>query len=124
MVTLVSLKRGADGMIQSHPVSWNVGASDRFDYKAGSPADVLAFLIDPNGKAFLFPDTHMGPDLLCFLQDEQTKELILLALQGKFSRTLNAQTWQRAIISLVPKFFYTVVVCIKPCNPRHTQPLF
>jgi hypothetical protein len=122
-VTLVSLKRGPDGVMQSYPVSWNAGSSDRFGLKARFPADVLAFLNDPNGKAFLFPDTHMGPDLLCFLQDE-TKELILLALQGKISPTLNAQTWQSAVISLMPEFFYTVVVCIKPCNPRRTQPLF
>jgi hypothetical protein len=123
-VTLVSLKRGADGMMQSYPVSWDAGSSDRFGLKARSPADVLAFLNDPNGKAFLFPDNHMGPDLSCFLQDEETKELILLAAQGKISPTLDARTWQSAVISVTPEFLYTVVVCTKPHNPRRTQPLF
>jgi hypothetical protein len=57
----------------------------------------------------------MGSDLMCFLQDEETKELILLALQAKVSPTLDARTWQSALISLAPQFFYTMVVCIKPC---------
>jgi len=118
--TLVSLKRGADGVMQSHPVSWNAGSSDRFGLKARSPADVLTFLDNPDGKAFLFPDTHMGPDLLCFLQDEKTKELIVLALQDKTTPRLDARTWQSAIISVTPQFFYTMVVGITPCNPCHT----
>ena len=112
--TLVSLKRGTDGVLQSYPVSWNAGNSDRFGFKAESPADVLNFLENPNGKAFLFPDSHMGPDLLCFLQDEKTKELIVVAMQDKTSPPLDAQTWQSAITSLTPQFFYTMVVCIIP----------
>ena len=119
-VTLVSLKRGPDGVMQSCPVSWNTGSSDCFGFKAGSPADVLAFLHNPDGKTFLFPDTHMGPDLLCFLQDKETKELIVLALQTKVSPNLDAQTWQSALISLTPQFFYTLVVGI---NPHRTQSL-
>ncbi|KAF8529243.1 hypothetical protein BU17DRAFT_10753, partial [Hysterangium stoloniferum] len=83
-VTLVSLKRGVDedDILQSCLVSWNSGSSDRFSFKAGSPDDVFAFLQDLDGKAFLFPDTHMGPNLLCFLQDEETMELISLVLQA------------------------------------------
>jgi hypothetical protein len=68
-VTLVSLKRRVDGVMQSSPVSWTSGSSDRFGFKATSPTDVLQFLNNPDGKYFLFPDNHMGPDLLCFLQD-------------------------------------------------------
>ena len=112
-VTLVSLKRGPDGVMHSCPVSWNTGSSDCFGLKAGSPADVLAFLHNPDGKAFLFPDTQMRPDLLCFLQDEETKELIFLALQARVSPNPDAQTWQSALDSLTPQFFYTVVVGIK-----------
>ncbi|KAF8510406.1 hypothetical protein BU17DRAFT_98110 [Hysterangium stoloniferum] len=108
-VTLVSLRRGADNILQSSPVSWNAGSSDRFGFKAKSPTDVLSFLHNPDGKAFLFPDTHMGPDLLCFLQDEETMELIILALQAKVSPSVPANIWQRAIISVTPDFFYTVV---------------
>jgi hypothetical protein len=121
--TLVSLKGGTDGVLQSYPVSWNAGNSDRLGFKAKCPADVLSFLNNPDGTAFLFPDTHMGPDLMCFLQDEKTKELIILALQGKRSH-LDARTWQNAIISVTPQFFYTMVVSLTPCNPCHTQPLF
>ncbi|KAF8521967.1 hypothetical protein BU17DRAFT_64689 [Hysterangium stoloniferum] len=108
-VTLVSLRRGADNILQSSPVSWNAGSSDRFGFKAKSPTDVLSFLHNPDGKAFLFPDTHMGPDLLCFLQDEETMELIILALQAKVSPSVTANIWQRAIMSVTPDFFYTVV---------------
>lgn len=87
------------------------------------PAEVLTFLDNPDEKPFLFPDTHMGPDLLCFAQDEETKELILLAVQLKVSSIVKARTWKTAIISVTPQFFYTEVVCINPCNFRRARPL-
>ena len=68
-VTLVALRRTVDGVMQHCPVSWTAGSSDRLGLKAGSPEHVLEFLNNPNGKCFLFPDNHMGPDLLFFLQD-------------------------------------------------------
>jgi hypothetical protein len=45
-----------------------LSSSDRFDFKAKYPTHVVEFLNEP----FLFPDHHTGPDLICFLQDEQT----------------------------------------------------
>ncbi|KAF8521901.1 hypothetical protein BU17DRAFT_87449 [Hysterangium stoloniferum] len=107
-VTLVTLKRGADGIMQCSPVSWKTGNSDRLGLKASSPEDVLAFLHDPDGKPFLLPGIHMGPDVLCTLQDQETKELIILAVQAKVSPILNAQKWRDAIISVTPEFFYTM----------------
>lgn len=112
-VTLVSLKRRVDGEMQSCPVSWTSGSSDRLGYKANSPEDVLKFLNNPDGKCFLFPDNHMGPDLSCFLQDVETKELILLVLQSKLSETLKADIFLRALDSVNPRFFYTVKVSAK-----------
>jgi hypothetical protein len=109
MVTLVSLKQNADGTMRCCPVSWTEGCSDRIGFKANSPTDVLKFFQDPNGKAFLFPDNHMGPDLMCFVQDQETKELILLALQSKIAESLNTAAWLNAVDSITPKFFYTVV---------------
>jgi len=94
--------------MKSCPVSWTSGSSDRLGFVAKSPTDVLTFLNDPAGKCFLFPDTHMGPDLLCFLQDEETKELILLMLQAKIPEFLGAQAWRFALESVTPQFFYTV----------------
>jgi len=120
-VTLVSLKRGADGTMRSHSVSWKSGTSDRFGFKATSPKNVLAFFNDPDGKTFLFPDTRMGPDLFCVVQDEETKELILLALQAKVSPKVSAETWISALNSITPDFFYTFVVGIKLCNTSCTQ---
>jgi len=67
-------------------------------------------LSDPDGKAFLFPDAHIGPDLLCFLQDEEMKELIVLALQARVSPKLNVKIWEDAVNSLRPQFFCTAVV--------------
>ncbi|KAM6498411.1 hypothetical protein JOM56_006359 [Amanita muscaria] len=111
-VTLVSLKRGSDDILQSSPVSWTSGSSDRVGFKAASPTEVLQFLNNPDGKGFLFPDVHMGPDLLCFLQDVETSELILLAVQAKVSPTLVANAWRSALDSITPQFFYTVkTVC-------------
>jgi hypothetical protein len=81
-------------------------------------------LDNPDGKIFLFPDNHMGPDLLCFVQDEETGELILLAMQAKVSPKISSETWISAVNSVTPNFFYTNVVGIKPCNPCHTQPFF
>ncbi|KAF8497010.1 hypothetical protein BU17DRAFT_72416 [Hysterangium stoloniferum] len=94
--------------LESRKSSWKTGNSDRLGLKANSPEDVLAFLHDPDGKPFLFPDNHMGPDVMCTLQDKETKELIILAVQAKVSPTLNAQKWRNAIISVTPKFFYTM----------------
>ena len=120
-VTLVSLKRGDDDTMRSHPVSWKTGTSDRFGVRATSPKDVLAFFNNPDGKTFLFPDSHMGPDLFCVVRDEDTKELILLVLQAKVSPQLSAETWISALNSITPDFFYTFVVGIKPCNIPCTQ---
>jgi len=86
------------------------GSSDRLGLKATSPTAVLAFSSDPDGKAFLFPDAHTSPDLLCFLQDGETKELIVLALQAQVSPKLNVKIWEDAVSSLSPQLFYTVVV--------------
>jgi hypothetical protein len=70
--------------MQAIPITWVSSLNP--------PADVLTFLDNPDGKAFLFPDTHMGPDLLCFLQDDKTNELIVLAIQDKTSPHLDART--------------------------------
>jgi hypothetical protein len=122
--TLVSLRRVAGDVMQSHPVSWDEGSSDRLGLKAKSPTDVVKFLEDPNGKAFLFPDIHMGSDLLCVLQNPETRELILAAIQSKLKPKLTAKTWQDALDSVTPELFYTVVVGIILCNPRQPLPLF
>ncbi|KAF8512020.1 hypothetical protein BU17DRAFT_96669 [Hysterangium stoloniferum] len=113
-VTLVTLKRGADDTMQCYPVSWKTGNSDRLGLKASSPENILAFLHNPDGKPFLLPNTHMGPDVLCTLQDKETKELIILAVQAKVLPTLNSQKWRDAIISVTPKFFYTLEKGGKP----------
>ena len=111
-VTLVSLKRMVDGSMQCFPVSWTSGSSDRLGFKATSPTDVLNFLDNPDGKCFIFPDNHMGPDLLCFLQDDETKELILVVLQAKISLSLSVTAWLSALDSITPQFFYKCKVCI------------
>ena len=123
-VTLVSLRCGADGLLQSYPVSWNTGISDRFGFKAKSPTEVLAFLNNPNGQTFVFPDTHMGPDLTFFLQDEQTLEVIGSIGQAKVTPNLDAGMWFSAVLSVTPRFFYTMVVSIKPCDLCRAQSLF
>ena len=109
-VTLVALTRTADDGVQCSPVSWTSGGSDRLGYKATSPADVLEFVKNSNGKAFLFPDSHMGPDVMCFLRDEASKELILVGLQAKSGVSINAQTWMSALDSVMPQFFYSQCV--------------
>jgi len=118
-VTLVSLKRRIDGQMQSCAVSWTSGSSDRLGYKATSPDEVVKFLNNPDGKCFLFPDIHMGPDLLCFLQDVETKELILLVLQSKSSKVLAADICLRALESVDPEFFYTQVCAEHPSMHPH-----
>jgi hypothetical protein len=107
LVTLVSLKRREDGHMQSCPVSWSSGSSDRLGYRATSPDDVVRFLNNPDGKCFLFPDVHMGPDLLCFFQDVETKELICKMSLTKTSKILDTEISLRALES---ELFY-IVVC-------------
>lgn len=104
--------------MQCCPVSWNEGISNRIGFKAHSPTDVLKIFQDPDGKAFLFPDNHMGPDLMCFVLDQQTKELILLTLQSKMAASLNAPTWSNAVNSITPKFFYTWYVLVPYHNTQ------
>jgi len=107
MVSLVSLKRG-DGVIWSSPVSWKTGSSDRLGFKAISPTDVLKFLSDPKGRPFLFPDNHMGPDLMCFFEDKETGELIMVAVQSKITSPLGSKLWIEAVNSVTPECFYTM----------------
>jgi hypothetical protein len=115
-VTLVSLARSTGDEMASCEASWSAGGSDRFGFKAHSPDDVLAFLKDPKGKAFLLPDNHMGPDVICFFQDKETQELILVVLQAKSTPTLDSGTWLKALNSVMPEFFYTVMVCARSFN--------
>lgn len=118
-VTLVSLRRTTDGVMECCQAAWNAGSSDRFGYKANSPGDVIAFLEDPKGIPILFPDTHMGPDFIGFFKEKETGELILFAGQGKVTPSLDVATWIKAINSVTPELFYTVVVRFKPfwsCN--------
>ena len=114
-VTLVSLKRIVSGEMQLCPVSWNKGSSDRFGFKAKTPAHVLEFFKNPDRKIFLFPDNHMRPDLSWFFQDEETKKLILCFDQSKL--TVDSKTWKEAIEGVTPELFYTMMVGIIPCNP-------
>ena len=116
-VVLVSLKRGADGEMYSCPVSWTSGSSDRLGIKATSPTQVIEFFNNPDGKCFLFPDVHMGPDLSWFFQDWETKELISANGQGKLKETLTPAIHQRVLQTVDPNFFYTVKVCFE-----HTYP--
>lgn len=106
-VTLVSLKRGDNGLMLCCPVSWTSGSSDRLGFRATSPTDVLNWLNNPNGKCFIFPDTHMGPDLLFFLQDEETKELILGAVQARIVQRLDTRAWLSTLDSVTLQYFYT-----------------
>ena len=54
----------------------------------------------------------MGPDLFFFLQDEETKELIGVPVQGKLTAGLSQAAWQRAVQTVTPEYFYTVKVFI------------
>ena len=109
-VRLVSLQRDTSGVMRSCPVSWTSGSSDRIGFKAETPSDVLGFLRDPRGKTAVFPDNHCGPDLMCIFQDEKTKELLTAAFQMKIQEVLDTETWLKALESVTPEFFYTVMV--------------
>jgi len=52
----------------------------------------------------------MGPDLLCFLEDKETKEPILLEVQCKVAKKLDHKTWLSALQSIDLKNRYTVLV--------------
>ena len=59
----------------------------------------------------------MGPDLMFFLQDQATKELLLNAKQSKvITPDLDFGKWRSAIISVTPRFRYTRV---STCNLSH-----
>ncbi len=109
-VTLVSLKRKSDGIMQSCPVSWSSGSSDRLGFRATCPEDVLSFLENPNGK--LFPDCHMGPDLLFFLQDMEIMTLMCVSVEDKLQKELTQAAWNRAVQTVTPEYLYMVKVCI------------
>jgi hypothetical protein len=108
-VTLVSLMRIGD-IMKCCDVSWNSGSSPRLGFKANSPEEVLRFFRDPLGIAFLFPDIHMGPDMIGFFRDTKTQELIIFLIQAKARPVLDSKSWLSAIQSVNPDFFYTMIV--------------
>jgi hypothetical protein len=108
-VSLVALWRTNDDEMLGCQSSFNAGGSDRYGYKASSPADVVNFFYDPKGRSCLLPDNNAGPDVMAFVRDEETKELLLL-LQSKATPELDSGTWLSAINSTRPDFFYTVIV--------------
>jgi hypothetical protein len=112
-VALVSLTRMPDGVMSPSEASWTSGSSDRFGLKAQSVEDVLAFFADPKGKCFLFPHNHMGPDVICFLKDKETSELIILLLEARARATLDQRTWDKSIQTVTPMFFYTTTVRVR-----------
>jgi len=54
--------------------------SDRFGNN--DPSEVLYDLRDPQGKAFLFLDINMGPDVICLGKDEEKR--LLFSFKAKF----------------------------------------
>ena len=59
----------------------------------------------------------MSSDLLWFLLDEETRELSIGIDQSKVKSQLDDKTWKAAVKSLIPEFFYTIVVGIILRNP-------
>jgi len=119
-VTLVLLQWSANDVMCCCSVSWKTGSSNCFGFKAESPTDILKYLKDPNGKAFLFPDTHLGPDLMWFFQDQETGELIVAFAQNKVSKELDSEAWIWAVDSVMPAFFCTMVVCPSAISSSHS----
>jgi hypothetical protein len=111
-VRLVSLTR-TDHRMSISEVSWTSGSSDCFGFKAQSVEDVLAFFVDPKGKCFLFPHNYMGPDVICFLQEKETSELIILLLQARARPKLDSKAWLKAVETVTPEFFYTMIVRVR-----------
>jgi hypothetical protein len=112
-VRLVSLMKDTRGEMYSCPVSWIEGASDRLGFKARDPDDDIKFLCDPQGKTFLFPCVHMGPDGVCFGVDEDGNIIVFL-IQSKKTLKFPAATRIRAWDSVNPDNFYTeTTVCLK-----------
>lgn len=111
-VELVAGRLGPKGMSVVETL-WLMGSSDGIGFKAKSAQDAFTFLGDPKGKPFLFPDNHMGLDLLCFLRDAQTGELIVVLVQAKVKKQLDTKTWIKALESINPENFYTVAVRVE-----------
>jgi hypothetical protein len=119
-VTLVALQQTPGQLLLCNQVSFKSGASDRFGLKAQSPKDILDFLENPHGKPFLFPDVHMGPDLMCFFQEEETGEVVASAFQAKTSKELSSTTWLKAVQSVTPTYFYMMkVLCLGSTYAQH-----
>jgi hypothetical protein len=116
-VTLVSLTRMPDGVMSTSKASWTSASSDRFGLKAQSVEDVLAFFTDPKGTCFLFPRGYMGPDVICFLEDKETSELIILLIQARARSTLDSRTWLKSLETVTPEFFYTMIVRVRHFTP-------
>ena len=55
--------------------------------------------------------------MLWFLLDEETRELSIGIDQSKVKSQLDDRTWKAAVKSLIPEFFYTIVVGIILRNP-------
>jgi hypothetical protein len=124
-VTLVSLTRGTGDEMLSSEISWSKGSSDCVGFKAQSVENVLEFFADPKGKPFLFPDIHMGPDVVAFFVDKETQELIMFLVQAKSRPKLNFSTWMNALESITPDLFYSMKkVRLRRSSSYCMNPLF
>jgi hypothetical protein len=99
-------------MYQCCKASFTSGASDQFGFRPKCPANVLSFFNNLKGCPFLFPDNHMGPNLVGFLQDEEMGELIILLSQDKITTNLDQSIWLAAVNSTQPNLFYTMIVSL------------
>ena len=77
-VILVSLKRGADGVLQSHPVSWKASSSDRLGLKATSlPRFSLSWTIQMKNP-FFFQIPTWVPTCCVLLKTRKRRSLFFL----------------------------------------------
>lgn len=124
---LVALRRDVNGALHAGEVSFPLGemqapssAARVLGFNAASAPEVLSWLKqEADTRApFLFPNTHMGPDIIFCLQ-LQNKRLIWVAMQVKYiSGAMPQANLEHAIRSVTPSaFFVNVSLLVKLCLP-------
>ncbi|PVF94287.1 hypothetical protein CPB86DRAFT_49890 [Serendipita vermifera] len=105
---LVTLSKGVyDDNARISVVTHNSGPSANIGFRANSNEDVLEWMAENKQQvAFCYPPPLMGPDILFFVQFQQSKQLILVAIQAKKHEIVDRNVLMEGVRTVTPSWFW------------------
>ncbi|PVF94285.1 hypothetical protein CPB86DRAFT_49855 [Serendipita vermifera] len=88
-------------------VTQSSGPSANIGFRANSSEDVLEWMSENKQQvAFCYPPPHMGPDMLFFVRSQQSKKLILVAIQAKKREVVDRNVLVEDVRTVTPNWFW------------------